>query len=200
MPVFLRQRGGWRRRCFTNGAGIHFLNSMQQPDGMRRPPQPTCKTTNWYAYNKALKQRGSLTAWFNPSMLSEAMLSGRRLRQQARIDAAIQACVTIKVLVGLLLRQTNGFVASLLELSGLGRPVPDFITLSGRQKTLDLTIACCSSKGGPLRTQVSDFMAIYDFTQRLKTLGGLAPTNTSSGSGHQSRIVSYRNRPTNCRD
>jgi len=45
--------------------------------------------------------------------------SGQRGRQQTYSDAAIQACLTIKVLLGLPLRQTVGFVESLMELIGL---------------------------------------------------------------------------------
>ena len=78
----------------------------------------------------------------------EAVPSGRRGRQQSYSDAAIQACLTLKVLVGLPLRQTIGFVASLLELSGLGWSVPDFSTLSRRQKALDVTIPYRGSNGG----------------------------------------------------
>ncbi len=77
----------------------------------------------------------------------EAVPSGRRGRQQSYSDAAIQACLTLKVLVGLPLRQTIGFVASLLELSGLGWSVPDFSTLSRRQKALDVTIPYRGSNG-----------------------------------------------------
>ncbi|MCA2008887.1 IS5 family transposase [Tritonibacter mobilis] len=114
---------------------------------MSRPPKTTYKTTNWKSYNHALRQRGSLTVWFNPSMQWEAVPSGRRGRQQSYSDAAIQACLTLKVLVGLPLRQTIGFVASLLELSGLGWSVPDFSTLSRRQKALDVTIPYRGSNG-----------------------------------------------------
>jgi hypothetical protein len=114
---------------------------------MSRPAKTTYKTTNWHAYNQALRQRGSLTVWFDPSMQWEAVPSGRRGRQQTYSDAAIQACLTLKVLLGLPLRQTTGFVESLLELSGLGWSVPDFSTLSRRQKTLDVTIPYRGSKG-----------------------------------------------------
>ncbi|RJL04757.1 IS5/IS1182 family transposase, partial [Paracoccus siganidrum] len=48
---------------------------------MSRPPKATYKTTNWHSYNQALKQRGSLTVWFDPSMQWEAVPSGRRGRQ-----------------------------------------------------------------------------------------------------------------------
>ena len=107
----------------------------------------TYKTRNWKAYNLSLKQRGSLSIWFDPAMTWEAAPSGRRGRQQAYSDAAIQACLTLKVLFGLPLRQTTGFVASLLELVGLDWSVPDFSTLCRRQKTLSVAIPYKGSAG-----------------------------------------------------
>lgn len=80
-------------------------------------------------------------------MVWEAAPSGKPGRQQTYSDAAIQACLTIKVLSGMALRQTTGFVASLLKLAGLDWSVPDFSTLSRRQKTMDLTIPYRGSKG-----------------------------------------------------
>jgi hypothetical protein len=44
--------------------------------------------------------------------------SGKRGRQQSFRDAAIQTCLTTKVLFGLPLRQATGFVQSLLRLVG----------------------------------------------------------------------------------
>jgi hypothetical protein len=35
---------------------------------MSKPTSPTYKTTNWAAYNGALKRRGSLTIWFDPEI------------------------------------------------------------------------------------------------------------------------------------
>ena len=98
------------------------------------------KTSNWRAYNQALKQRGSLTVWLDPNMAWEAAPSGKRGRQQAYSDAAIQACLTLKVLFGLPLRQATGFMESLLTPSGLYWSVPDFSTLSRRQNTLQVAI------------------------------------------------------------
>jgi hypothetical protein len=46
--------------------------------------------------------------------------SGKPGRQQADSDAAIQTRLTINALFGLPLRQTTGFVESLLKLVGLG--------------------------------------------------------------------------------
>lgn len=107
----------------------------------------TYKTKNWSNYNLSLKRRGSLSIWFDVGMDWEAKPSGRRGRRQAYSDAAIQACLTIKVLFGLPLRQTTGFVESLLELGGLDWAVPDFSTLCRRQKTLSVAIPFRGSPG-----------------------------------------------------
>lgn len=75
--------------------------------------------------------------------------TGKRGRQQTYSDAAVQTCLTMKVLFGMALRQTTGFVQSLLKLIGLDWTVPDFSTLSRRQKTLAVNIPYRGS-GGPL--------------------------------------------------
>ena len=80
-------------------------------------------------------------------MVWEADASGRRGRQQTYSDAAIQACLTFKVLFGLPLRQTTGFVESLLKLVGLDWAVPDFSTLCRRQRTLTVALPYRGSAG-----------------------------------------------------
>ncbi len=111
------------------------------------------KTNNWSDYNQALKRRGSLSIWFDAEMAWMAQPSGKRGRQQTYSDAAIQTCLTLKVLFSLPLRQTTGFVESLLELVGLDWAVPDFSTLCRRQKTLSVAIPYRGS-GGPLHLLV----------------------------------------------
>jgi hypothetical protein len=108
---------------------------------------PTCRTTNWHDYNAALARRGSLAIWFDPETQWLAAPTGKRGRQPVFTDAAIQACLTLKALFGLPLRQTTGMVASLLELAGLDWPVPDFSTLCRRQKTLTVHIPYRPSTG-----------------------------------------------------
>ncbi len=98
------------------------------------------KTTNWSSYNDSLKRRGSLSIWFDPEMVWVPPPSGRRGRQQNFSDAAIQACLTLKVLFGLPLRQATGFMQSLLQLIGLDWVVPDFSTLCRRQRTLKVSL------------------------------------------------------------
>jgi len=114
---------------------------------MSRPAPPAYKTRNWAAYNEALKRRGSLTIWFDPAMTWEAAPTGKRGRQSAYSVAAVQTCLTMKVLFGMALRQTAGFVESLLRLIGLDWTVPDFSTLSRRQKTLKVNVPCRGSAG-----------------------------------------------------
>lgn len=98
------------------------------------------KTTNWSAYNDSLKQRGSLSIWFDPEMIWVPPPRGKRGRQQSFSNAAIQTCLTLKVLFGMPLRETTGFVESLLRLVGLDWTVPDFSTLCRRQKTLNVSL------------------------------------------------------------
>ena len=76
------------------------------------------------SYNDSLKQRGSLSIWFDPEMVWTPPPSGKRGRQQQFSDAAIQTCLTLKVLFGMPLRQTTGFVQSLLRLVGLDWVAP----------------------------------------------------------------------------
>ena len=86
---------------------------------MSRHTSPAYKTRNWPAYNEALKRRDSLRIWFDPDMTWDAAPTGRRGRHQTYSDAAIQTCLLMKVLFGMALRQTAGFVESLLKLVGL---------------------------------------------------------------------------------
>jgi len=108
---------------------------------------PTYRTMNWRDYNAALAHRGSLSIWFDPETQWLAAPTGKRGRQPVFTDAAIQACLTLKTLFGLPLRQTTGMVAILLDLAGLDWPVPDFSTLCRRQRTLTVHIPYRPSTG-----------------------------------------------------
>jgi hypothetical protein len=98
------------------------------------------ETTNWSSYNDSLKQRGSLSIWFDPEIIWVPLPDGKRGRQQSFSDAAIQTCLTVKVLFGLPLRQTTSFVQSLLRRAGLNWAASDFSTLYRRQKTLNVSL------------------------------------------------------------
>ena len=108
---------------------------------MSKPEAVRYRTTNWKSYNKALKRRGSLLIWLDKDMVWLPPKAGRPGRPPVFSDAAIQFCLMVKVLFGLPLRQTTGMVASILKMAGLDWPVPDFSTLSRRQRSLVVNIS-----------------------------------------------------------
>jgi hypothetical protein len=121
---------------------------------MSKPSPARYRTTNWSEYNAALRRRGSLLIWLDREMEWLASPSGRPGRSETYSDAAIQFCLSIKVLFGLALRQAIGMVASLLKLAGLEDwPVPDYSTLCRRQGTVTIQIPYRRS-GGPLHLLV----------------------------------------------
>ena len=77
--------------------------------------------------------------WLDKEMTWLAPPEGSPGRPAVFSDAAIQFCLTIKVLFKLPLRQTTGMVASLL-MAGLDWAVPDYTTLCRRQRTLMVQI------------------------------------------------------------
>ena len=115
---------------------------------MPKPAAPLYRTTNWSAYNAALKRRGSLEIWFDPEMTWLSAPCGHPGRPMRFSDSAIELCLTLKVLFNLPLRQTTGLVASLLKLADLDWPVPDYTTLCRRQKTLVVELGGRPSSGG----------------------------------------------------
>ncbi len=121
--------------------------------------------------------------------------SGKRGRSLTYSDSAIQFRLSLKCLFGLPLRQSIGLVESLLELSGLDWPVPDFSTVSRRQKRLQVVSrrCCCAAAGcaAPIAViahEVEDALDVgfgglglqADFeaeVARLRVHVGLAPHN-----------------------
>ena len=120
---------------------------------MSKPAPARYRTTNWPEYNAALRRRGSLLVWLDREMEWCAQKRGRPGRPEIFSDAAIQFCLSIKVLFGLALRQAIGMVASLLKLARLDWPVPDYSTLSRRQRTVTIQIPFRRA-GGPLNLLV----------------------------------------------
>jgi hypothetical protein len=55
--------------------------------------------------NRALKRRGSLAIWFDPDLMWAAKPNGKPGWQPVYSDAAVQTCLTMKVLCGMALRQ-----------------------------------------------------------------------------------------------
>ncbi len=58
-------------------------------------------------FHGSLRQRGSLLIWLGPEKVWTPPLSGKLGWQQQFNDVAIQACLTLKVLLGMPLAQTS---------------------------------------------------------------------------------------------
>ena len=98
------------------------------------------RVTNWRDYEAGLRRRGSLTLWITPEALAGWRAPRRKTRGgQARYsDLAIETALTLGIVFGMRLRQTEGLLHSLLDLMGLDVPVPDHTTLSRRAQTWEL--------------------------------------------------------------
>lgn len=105
--------------------------------------QITYKLSNWSEYNRALVQRGSLSVWFSEDAAAAWHYDGPPQwgSDPTYSDFAIETCLRLRLVYGLPLRQTQGFVASLFRLLDLDLPVPDYSTLSRRAKDLPVDLA-----------------------------------------------------------
>jgi hypothetical protein len=99
------------------------------------------KVTNWQEYEAGLRQRGSLTVWITPEALASWQAPKRMTRggQPRYSDLAIETALTLGLVFGLRLRQTEGLLASVLQLMRLDLAVPDHTTLSRRARTWRLS-------------------------------------------------------------
>ena len=107
---------------------------------------PTYKTRyrvgNWRAYERALVRRGDVTLWLSPGARAAraAPPTGRPGRHPRFSDLAIETALTLRVVFRLPLRQTEGFVRSILTIMGAGLDAPDHTTLSRRSQGLDVAL------------------------------------------------------------
>jgi hypothetical protein len=85
------------------------------------------RISNWATYEAGLRQRGSVTLWLSEDARDSWCHTGRRKPGGKRLysNAAIETFFTIRLIYGLALRQTEGFIESLFELAGVILPVPD---------------------------------------------------------------------------
>ena len=95
------------------------------------------KVTNWAEYEAGLRRRGSLTLWITPEALADWAAPRRKTRggQPLYSDLAIETTLMLGMVFGLRLRQSEGFLNSVLEMMALDLPVPDHTTLSRRATT-----------------------------------------------------------------
>ncbi|MDO9525748.1 MAG: transposase [Gemmobacter sp.] len=113
---------------------------------MSKPSPTRYRTTNWSSYTASLRKRGSLLIWLDREITWLAPHDGSPGRPAVFSDAAVQFCLTIKVLFKLPLRQTAGMVAidrqatAIIPIRKNGRPwKEDCPAAIARNKTLRAT-------------------------------------------------------------
>ncbi len=97
---------------------------------------------SWPDYDRSLAQRGNITLWLSPEAMASwnAEPSRRRGGQRKFSDQASETAITLRLLLHLPLRQTEGFLISIFELMNVALSVPDHTTLSRRSKGLDVSL------------------------------------------------------------
>src|ERR1043165_3373671 len=89
---------------------------------------PTYKTayrvSNWREYDQALCDRGNITFWLSQEAIDAwtPQQTGKRGRQPVYSDTAIETALALRLLLHLPLRQTEGFLHSLLTLMDVALP------------------------------------------------------------------------------
>ena len=108
------------------------------------------RVKNWPAYDIALRERGDITVWLDEEAICawRAPPSGRPGGPRKYSDLAIVTTLTLRTVFHLPLRQTEGFVTSLIGLMGLALKTPDHTTLSRR--TRDVEVPRIAQSGGAL--------------------------------------------------
>ena len=91
---------------------------------------------NWREYERGLRSRGDVTIWLNEDAIAAWVppKNGLRGGQRRYSNLAVRTALTLRVVFSLPLRQTEGFLDSLLRLMGLNLKAPDHTTLSRRNQ------------------------------------------------------------------
>ena len=105
-------------------------------------PRAKYRVMNWPDYDRGLVRRGDIRFWIDESALEQWDAAKRRTPggQRRFSELAISTTLMLGVVFRLPLRQTEGFVRSLVDLMGCDLPVPDHTTLSRRRRTVDVVV------------------------------------------------------------
>ena len=98
------------------------------------------RVRNWPEYERALVQRGDVTLWLSADATDawKPSPSGRPGGQQRFSDLAIETALSLRLVFRLPLRQTEGFLRSVLALMRADLQAPDHTTLSRRNQDLSV--------------------------------------------------------------
>ena len=114
-------------------------------------PRAKYRVMNWPDYDRGLVWRGDIRFWIDESALEQWDAAKRRTPggQRRFSELAISTTLMLGVVFRLPLRQTEGFVRSLVDLMGCDLPVPDHTTLSRTRFPWTQNWLNRSVQGGP---------------------------------------------------
>ena len=113
------------------------------------------RLSNWSEYDQALVQRGDITLWISEGRKRSFRVistwnsapSGKRGAQRKFSDHAIETALALRLVFKLPLRQTEGFLRSILSLMDIDLEAPDPTTLSRRSRQLDVDLRHAAEDG-----------------------------------------------------
>ncbi len=124
---------------------------MAEPHKTTRHPRLRKKfrVRNWAEYENSLRDGGDITIWVTPEGVAAwtPSANGKRGAQEVYSDLAIETALTLRLLFRLPLRQTEGFLRSILKLMDLDLPCTDHTTLSRRNQSVRIRKILCSVPG-----------------------------------------------------
>jgi len=108
------------------------------------------RVRNWQDYNRALVNRGDVTLWINEDVVEKWYWDGVSAKAGSpRIyaDLAIECALSLRSLFHLPLRATQGFLRSILAISGVNLSAPDYSTISRRAALLSIDLGSQRAAG-----------------------------------------------------
>ncbi len=119
----------------------------------RHPKYKTAyRVKNWAEYDKALRDRGDITLWISQDAIDAwtPPQTGKRGAPPVYSDLAIETALSLRLIFDQPLRQTEGFLRSILRLMDLALPCPDHTTLSRRNDTVAIRRKIDRAPQGPV--------------------------------------------------
>lgn len=114
-----------------------------------RVPKAKYRVTNWAEYERGLVNRGDIRFWISQEAIEAWQAPYRKTPggQMRFSNLAIETTLMLGALLRLPLRQSEGFLRSLMGLMQLCLPVPDHSTLARRRLTMKVGAQSLPRKG-----------------------------------------------------
>ena len=120
---------------------------------------------NWREYERGLRSCGDVTIWLSEDAIAAWIppKNGLRGGQRRYSNLAIRTALTLRVVFGLPLRQTEGFLDSLLSLMSRDLKAPDHTTLSRHNDLVpaEPLLHCQDRRSRPTSSNAGDLTGTF---------------------------------------